>query len=158
MRLSDEELSKLTQPGPAYGRAEFVSPVSIIPDPSKYHGKRVILAGIWTAGFEHSMLDLENNAQDFGIWVDADWSKIDQPMGDFSRQRDKEVATLDQNGHVAHHIVAEGTFYYRKAHLAGGIPGFGHMGVSDAYFLIDRLFRFDPSETRVPKLESAASP
>lgn len=151
VQLSEEAFNKLVLPGPAAGRAEFVSPVELIPDPAKYHGKRVILSGIWTAGFEHSMLDLENTAQDFWIWVDADWSKIDQPLGDFSRRKEDEgEETFDKNGYLAHRIVAEGTFYYRKADLKAGIYGFGHMSVSDGYFLIDRLFEFERYEKKKP--------
>lgn len=136
-QMSEEAFLKLLQPGPAAGRAEFVSPVDLIPDPVKYHGRRVILSGVWTYGFEHSQLDLENSAQDFWIWVDADWSVIDQPGGDFSHRKedDREVRS-DKNGYVAHRTVAEGTFYYRKVDLRAGMPGFGHMGVSNGYFLI----------------------
>jgi hypothetical protein len=155
MAVSQEELSKLALPGPAVGRIEYVSPVAIIPDPARYHGKRVILSGIWTTGFEHSVLDLENSAQEFTIWVDADWSKIDAPMGDFSHRKEREdEAKPDQNGLISHHIVAEGTFYYRKADLKAGISGFGHMSVSDGYFLIDRLFQFDPFEIKKPNKAS----
>jgi len=99
--LAQQEDLKLAPPGPAPGRAEFVTPVAIIPDPSKYHSKRIILAGIWKTGFEHSLLDLENSAQDFGIWVDADWRKIDQPMGDFSlRGEGKEGFFGDVSGWI----------------------------------------------------------
>lgn len=148
---SDEEYRKLDQPGPAAGRrAEFVSPVALLPDPAKYSGKRVILEGVWSSGFEHSNLDLENSAQDFRIWVDVDWSKVDGPMGDFSRRKEREekgeTAKADRHGYVAQHIVAEGTFYYRKASIEDGVPGFGHMSGSPGYFLIDRLFQYDPEE------------
>lgn len=150
-QMSEEAFLKLVQPGPAAGRAEFVSPVDLIPDPAKYHGRRVILSGVWTIGFEHSQLDLENSAQDFWIWVDADWSAIDQPGGDFSRRKDDDrEVEFDKNGYVAHRIVAEGTFYYRKVDLRAGRSGFGHMGVSNGYFLIDRLLQFEPYERKEP--------
>jgi hypothetical protein len=142
---SDEEYRKLEQPGPAAGRAELVSPVELLPDPAKFSGRRVVLAGIWSAGFEHSLLNLENSAQDFWIWVDADWAKIDGPAGDFAHSKEKkEKAKPDHNGHVSYRILAEGTFYYREPKFPDGPLGFGHMSISPGYFIIDRLFRFDP--------------
>lgn len=147
MLRSEEEYRKLDQPGPAVGRADFVSPVQLLPDPSRYSGQRVILAGIWSSGFEHSFLNLENAAQDFWIWVDADWAKIDGPAGDFTHRKEKEEkAKPDQNGHVSYRILAEGTFYYREPKFPDGPLGFGHMSVSPGYFLMDRLFQFDPVE------------
>lgn len=143
--LSEEEYRKLAQPGPAIGRAEFVSPVQLLPDPARYSGHRVVLAGIWTSGFEHSFLNLENAAQDFWIWVDADWTKIDGPAGDFTRRKEREVRSKpDHNGRLSYRILAEGTFYYRDSDLTNGPRGFGHMSISPGYFLIDRLFQFDP--------------
>ena len=58
VRLYEQEQLMLAQPGPVSGRAEAVTPVALIREPGKYSGKRVIMAGIWTSGFEHSFLDL----------------------------------------------------------------------------------------------------
>jgi hypothetical protein len=145
--LSDEEFLRLVQPGPAPGRAEFVSPVALIPDPARYHGKRIILSGIWRTGFELSVLDLENKAQGFWIWVDADWKRIDETNGDLSSRKERgDEAKPDSNGHTSHRILAEGSFYFRKQDSKTSAPGFGHMNASEGYFLIDRLFRFAPYE------------
>src|SRR5215212_3932248 len=131
-RLSDEEFLKLAQPGPAPGRAEFVSPVELISHPTTFHGKRVVLSGIWTVGFEHSMLEFEDQPQKFWIWVDLDWSKIDGPMGDFTRR--KEASRTGSHDFISHRVVAEGTFYYREIGSNTSVPGFGHMSVSPGYF------------------------
>lgn len=157
--LSDEEYRQLAQPGAAAGRAEFVSPVELLPYPENYNGRRIILAGVWSSGFEHSHLNLENAAQDFWIWVEADWPKIDGPMGDFTRRKERaNMAKPDHNGHVSYRIVAEGTFYYRNSKLTNGPPGFGHMSVSPGYFLIDRLFQFDPLDSEPGQPATARRP
>ena len=150
MAAVEEEYRKMV--APVAGRAEFVSAVALITDPSKYNGRRVILSGIWTVGFEDSLLDLENSAQNFWIWVEPDWDKINEPMGDFSHRKEREEETKRaQSGHWSFRIVAEGTFRYKKFDPNGMITGFGHMGCSDGFFLFDRLFEFEECQNEVPK-------
>ena len=137
----DEEYRKATKV--ADGRAEFVTAANLVSAPAKYDGKRVILEGIWSSGFEHSSLRFDGIQQNFWIWVDADWSKVDAPKGDFSpRNKNEDTPKPDQNGHVSRRITAEGTFHYR--HRDGdSLFGYGHMGVAEGHFLIDRLFEFE---------------
>ena len=136
---------------PAEGRAEFVSSAALMSDPAKYDGQRVILSGIWIVGFETSNLEIQNKNQNPDIWVEADWNKIDEPMGDFSRRKEMEnPLKLDQNGFMSFQIVAEGTFHYRRRDAAQPLSGFGHMGVAEGFFLIDRLFEWNVYQKDAP--------
>jgi hypothetical protein len=144
MLAHEEEYRKMTEA--ATGRAEFVVPSELVSALAKYDSKRVILAGIWSQGFEHSSLRFEGVAQDFWIWVDVDRSKIDGPMGDFSgRKKQEDDPKRDQNGHLSYRIVAEGTFHFHRRDR-GALFGYGHMGVAEGYFLVDRLFEFEWTE------------
>ena len=135
-----EEYRKMIEA--AEGRTEFVSATDLMASPSKYDGKRIILAGVWSQGFELSSLGFQGVAQVFAIWVTADWSKIDSPMGDFSnRKKNKEEPKPYQKWGGSYYIVAEGTFHYRR-HDKDTLSGYGHMGFSEGYFLIDRLFEW----------------
>ena len=140
----DAEYRKATEA--AGGRAEFVAAAELVSAPAKYDGRRVILEGTWSSGFEHSSLRFEGIAQNFWIWVDVDWSKVDAPKGDFSaRKKNEDAPKPDQNGHVSRRITAEGTFHYRHRDK-GALFGYGHMGVAEGYFLIDRMFEFEWTE------------
>jgi hypothetical protein len=125
------------------GRAPFVTAVDLITDPERYNGTRVILSGVWKVGFEDSSLDLENAAQYFWIWVEPDWLRIDEPLGDLSRRTQNEHQTRGNQGSILFRIVAEGSFKFRKNSIPRELDGFGHMGVFEGLFIIDRLFQFE---------------
>jgi hypothetical protein len=157
----EEKFRKMTEA--AVGRAEYVAPSDLVSSPATYDGKRVILAGIWSQGFEHSLLRFEGVAQDFWIWVDLDQSKVDGLMGDFSNRKKREDGPeRDQNGHVSHSIVAEGTFHFHRRDRET-LFGYGHMGVAEGYFLIDRLLEFEwtekePNQSPEPTVMSVTPP
>jgi len=135
-RKADEE--KALRYAPAPGRIEFVSLDALFLDPQKHNGKRLLLAGIWSTGFECSFLDRENDTDNFGIWVNIDGDKVNEPMGDFSRRNESTEEKSDVIENTSFRIVAEGTFFYSEK------AGFGHLGGSKGLFLIDRLYRFEP--------------
>lgn len=142
------DVIQVSFPQPVPGRARLIRSTELVATPEKYDGQRVILEGTYTGGFETSAFELSSVPSHFPIWVEIDWTKIDEPFGDFAdRKRKWGRATPSQRGHVQYHIVAEGSFYFRKDPRAlglGGPPGFGHFGVSSACFLIDRLFVLEP--------------
>jgi hypothetical protein len=141
-RLRTKE-EKALRYAPAQGRIEFVPGSDLISDPTKYNGRRVILSGVWYTGFELSNLTLDADAGALDIWVDVNWDKIGEPLGDFSRRKETKEEKFDDNGRILRRIVAEGTFFYRKPPYENGLPGFGHMGASNALFLIDRLYQWE---------------
>lgn len=131
---------------PAPGRIESISLAAIFREPTKHNGKRLLLAGIWSTGFECSFLDRgENDTENFGIWVDVDWDRVSEPMGDLSRMKENtdEKSGVIENAPVR--IVAEGTFFYSEK------AGFGHLGGSKGLFLIDRLYRYETTNGKDPK-------
>ncbi|MBK9989232.1 MAG: hypothetical protein IPP19_00470 [Verrucomicrobia bacterium] len=131
------------QPIPAPGRIEYVTGPALTSDPTRYNGKRVILSGVWYTGFELSHLAMNTDTEVLDIWVDVNWDKIVEPMGDFSRRNENKEEYFDSNGRILRRIVAEGTFFYRKPPYENGLLGFGHMGASNALFLIDRLYQWE---------------
>lgn len=135
-------------PKAAAGRAAWVSPIEIIPNPKRFHGQRVILSGVWSSGFEFSRLDLENDAQNYQIWVEIDEAKIDESMGDLSDRLDRFGLIRESHDDSEIRITAEGTFYFRQTKGEGSMAGYGHRGASDAYFLVDRIFKYEPLVSR----------
>jgi len=126
------EEEKTNRFDPALGRIEYVPPSELVLSPEKYAGKRVILAGIRSSGFEHSALRFDIEMQGLRIWVDEISSALREPYGDLSTSRHFGPAFY------ADKIVAEGTFFYEKK------GGFGHLGGSNALFLIDRIYQSEP--------------
>ena len=122
------------------GRAEFVEAAQLLASPERYSGRRIILAGIWRSGFERESLDLENPQQTFGIWVELDDAKIKEKYGNLSHLVQLPPSNLvDQDGSIVSRVVAEGSFFYRRFDAKKREDGFGHMGVSEGLFLIDRI-------------------
>ena len=126
---------------PAPGRAEFVPGYELLAEPQSYSGKRVILEGILRQGFEVSSFSPVSGSAGLRIWTEINWPLIEKPMGDFSQLR----KNLDYTRYYQiHRVIAEGTFRFQEE--TSGFRGFGHLGGSNALFVIDRIFEFDPVE------------
>lgn len=133
----------LTRPTQAPGRIEYVTEAALIATPEKYTGKRVILSGIWKTGFEISKLELGDGATPFKIWVEANWQKIDEPMGDLSNVNKSREEKLFTRSLAEHRVIAEGTFYGRTSSKEDVELGFGHLANYDGLFYIDRLYQYE---------------
>jgi hypothetical protein len=153
---------------PAEGRAEYVSGEALSVSPERYDGKRLILEGIWTAGFEQSSLRLPNASSSMSIWVTVEHDKVNERMGNLSkdtepgdeprmRQTKAEAYAQAWMG-VQTWIVAEGTFRFKKPTM---MLGYGHLGVANAHFLIDRFLRIHrelPNQALEPTPTAVTSP
>ncbi len=125
---------------PVPGRAEYVEAERLLASPATYSGRRIILSGVWSSGFECENLDLESAKQTFGIWVELDDAKIKEKYGNLSRPAQVPSSEIvDQYGRIVSRVVAEGSFFYRRFDQKKGLNGFGHLGASEGLFLIDRI-------------------
>lgn len=141
-----------TSPGPHHdysqplpGRAGLVAAPDLIATPGRFHGKRVVLEGLWGRGFEESSLDVAEG-QSFRIWVDLwDSKEFATEAAEFFQRivaEDKDPWSMP-----AVRLRAEGSFYY----LANpGLSGFGHLGGSEALFLVDRILSLERLPPKKP--------
>lgn len=137
----DWEMDLLTKEG----RAAPVSVVKLISEPQSYHGKRVILSGIWTfsAFSEQSSLSLENNAQNFTIFVQPDWWRIEEEFGDFSRRATHSRPAHQFRDEVRVRITGKGTFGFADGSVTPpAVLGYS-WGYEGGLFLLDRLFEYE---------------
>ena len=120
---------------PLPGRAPLVSAADLVSSPNSFHRRRIVLEGIWHRAFEVSRLEIVEG-QSFSIWLDIwDTKEFAAESKEFV---DPVLPALRMHADSKFIIRAEGSFYHRPRPSGGG--GFGHLGGSEALFVVDRLF------------------
>ncbi|MFT3782637.1 MAG: hypothetical protein QM790_11535 [Nibricoccus sp.] len=120
----------------AGGRIQFVSPGDLIASPGKYHGKRILLSAMRSSVNGHSTLAFSTDMKGLRIVTETILNEVAEPGGDFTNTEVRSF-TLSRPWHK---IVAEGTFFYSQQRE------FGCTGGSNAFFLIDRIYRCDEAD------------
>jgi hypothetical protein len=117
---------------PLLGRAPLVSSADLVAGPNSFHRRRIVLEGIWHRAFEVSRLEVVEG-QTFSIWLDVWDSK--EFASESKEFVDPVMPALTVHADSKFRIRAEGSFYHRPRPGGGG---FGHLGGSEALFVVDR--------------------